>query len=103
MRLLTAQQVADEFGIPSARTVRTMRNRGLPFVKLGKACLFDADDVEVFIRAQRQVCEPPRKNVRSPLPSRTTAAEALAHLERHMQRGKRKAPPFRAGPSDHHD
>ena len=97
MRLLTAQQVADEFGIPSARTVRTMRNRGLPFVKLGKACLFDADDVEVFIRAQRQVCEPPRKNVRSPLPSRTTAAQALAHLERCVSKGKKKGPAVSSG------
>ena len=47
--LLTAQQVADEFGLPSVRTLRTMRARGLPAVPLGKAYLFDRADVERFI------------------------------------------------------
>lgn len=53
-RLLTAAQVADTFGIPSARTVRTMRADGLPAVRLGKCYLFDASDVQAFIESRKE-------------------------------------------------
>ena len=53
-RLLTAQQVADTFGIPSARTVRTMRADGLPAVRLGKCYLFEVADVEAFIESRKE-------------------------------------------------
>ena len=52
-RLLTAQQVADDFGLPSAGTLRSMRCQGLPAVKIGKAWLFDADDVSAFIQSRK--------------------------------------------------
>ena len=59
-KLLTAQQVADEFGIPSARTVRTLRARGLAAVRFGKAYLFDRSDVERFIEnAKVTTCPAP--------------------------------------------
>jgi excisionase family DNA binding protein len=52
-RLLTAEQVCAEYGIPLPRTLRTMRQRGLPAMKLGKAYLFDSADVEAFIQAAK--------------------------------------------------
>ncbi|PZO91799.1 MAG: hypothetical protein DI623_01750 [Sphingomonas sanxanigenens] len=52
-RLMTAKQVAEEFGIPSERTVRTMRADGLPAVRFGKAYLFDPDDVRGFIASRK--------------------------------------------------
>jgi len=52
-RLMTAQEVAENFGIPSVRTVRTMRADGLPAVRLGKGYLFERADVEAFRRASR--------------------------------------------------
>jgi excisionase family DNA binding protein len=52
-RLLTAEQVASEFGFPSARTVRWARCNGLPAVKLGKCFLFDATDVAAFLAARK--------------------------------------------------
>lgn len=52
-RLLTAEQVCNQFGVPSARTLRTMRQKGLKAVRLGKAYLFDEDDVQAFIEAQK--------------------------------------------------
>lgn len=59
-RLLTAEQVAETFGIPSARTVRTMRADGLPAVRLGKCYLFDKSDVEAFIQSRKEVkCRAP--------------------------------------------
>ncbi|AGH49589.1 hypothetical protein G432_09320 [Sphingomonas sp. MM-1] len=53
-RLMTAEQVASEFGLPSARTVRTMRADGLAAVRLGKAYLFDVDDVQAFIQSRKE-------------------------------------------------
>jgi excisionase family DNA binding protein len=53
-RLLTAEQVCEQFGVPSPRTVRTMRQQGLAAVRLGKAYLFDAADVEAFIQAKKE-------------------------------------------------
>lgn len=41
-RLLTDRQLCEQYGIPSPRTVRTMRQQGLPSVRLGRAYLFDA-------------------------------------------------------------
>ena len=56
--LLTEQQVVEQFGLPKTRTVRTMRQQGLPAVKLGKAYLYDPSDVQKFI-AQRKVTQCP--------------------------------------------
>lgn len=53
-RLLTAEQVCEHFGIPSPRTVRTMRQHGLAGVRLGKAYLFDAADVQAFIESRKE-------------------------------------------------
>ena len=62
-QLLTAEQVADTFGIPSARTVRTMRADGLPAVRLGKCYLFDASDVEAFIQSRKETkCRAPTED-----------------------------------------
>lgn len=52
-RLLTAEQVCERFGIPSPRTVRTMRQKGLAAIRLGKAYLFDESDVQAFIEANK--------------------------------------------------
>ncbi len=61
-RLLTDQQLCDTFGIPSPRTVRTMRQQGLPAVRIGKAFLFDEADVEAFIAAKKETsCRAPTK------------------------------------------
>lgn len=54
MKLMTAEQVADEYGLPSTRTIRTMRNKGLPAVRIGKAFLFDQADVDAFIERQKE-------------------------------------------------
>ena len=52
-RLLTAEQVCDRFGIPSERTLRTMRDQGLVAVRLGKAYLYDESDIVTFIEAKK--------------------------------------------------
>jgi hypothetical protein len=52
-RLLTAQQVCDLFGVPSERTLRTMRQQGLAAVRLGKAYLYDESDIASFIEAKK--------------------------------------------------
>ncbi len=52
-RLMTAEQVCEEFGVPSPRTVKTMRQQGLVAVRLGRSYLFDADDVATFIQARK--------------------------------------------------
>lgn len=52
-RLMTAQQVCDHFGIPSPRTVQTMRGQGLAAVRLGKAYLYDSADVAAFIQDKK--------------------------------------------------
>lgn len=57
MRLMTAQEAVATFGLPSTRTLRTMRQRGLPAIRLGKAYLFDAADLERHIEdAKVQTC-----------------------------------------------
>lgn len=53
IRLMTAQQVCDHFGIPSPRTIKTMRQKGLAGVRLGKAYLFDAADVAAYIQDKK--------------------------------------------------
>lgn len=62
-RLLTAAQVCEHYGIPNPRTVsRTMRQQGLPGVRIGKTYLFDPADVEAFIAARKEVpCPAPTK------------------------------------------
>lgn len=52
--LITAKRVAEDFGLPSARTVRTMRADGLPAVRLGKAYLYDPADVQEFIQSRKE-------------------------------------------------
>jgi hypothetical protein len=54
MQLMTAEQVAQDFGLPSPRTVRTMRDQGLPSVKLGKGYLYDRADVIAFIQGAKE-------------------------------------------------
>lgn len=53
-RLLTAVEAVERFGLPCERTLRTMRNKGLRAVRLGKAYLFDASDIEAFIEASKE-------------------------------------------------
>lgn len=57
-RLLTDQQVCDLFGIPTPRTVRTMRQQGLRAARIGKAYLYDPADVRAFIAARMQSAAP---------------------------------------------
>lgn len=56
MALRTDKQLVEEFNLPSVRTVRTMRQQGLPAVRLGKAYLYDPTDVHEFI-AKRKVSQ----------------------------------------------
>ena len=53
-RLLTPEQAVREFNLPSVRTIRTLRNQGLPTVKLGAARLIDYDDMVNFIERRKQ-------------------------------------------------
>ena len=53
-RLLTPEQAVAEFNLPSVRTIRTLRNQGLPTVKLGAARLIDYDDMMNFIERRKQ-------------------------------------------------
>ncbi len=55
---MTAEQIADEFGFPGPRTVRTLMSQGLPAYKISKAYLFKAEDVEAFIE-NRRICHAP--------------------------------------------
>lgn len=50
---MTAEEAVAEYRLPSTRTLRTMRQRGLPAVKIGKAYLFDAADLEQHILASK--------------------------------------------------
>ncbi|MES3042720.1 hypothetical protein [Sphingomonas faeni] len=63
-RLLTAEEVVQEFGLPSIRTLRTMRQKGLPGVRLGKAFMYRADDIEQHIEKVR-TCPAPTVAPRS--------------------------------------
>lgn len=62
-RLLTAKQVAETFGLPSATTLRSMRQQGLPAVKIGKAWLFEAADVDAFIQSRKVTACPAQISV----------------------------------------
>jgi hypothetical protein len=53
-KLLTPEQAVAEFNLPSVRTIRTLRNQGLPTVKLGAARLIDYDDMVNFIERRKQ-------------------------------------------------
>lgn len=53
-RLMTPEQAVAEFNLPSVRTIRTLRNQGLPTVKLGAARLIDYDDMLNFIERRKQ-------------------------------------------------
>lgn len=74
-QLLTAQQLVDDFGLPSVRTVRTLRNQGLPAVRLGQAYLFDRDDVVEFIK-QRKVVQCPAET-EAPISNSSSSAGAI--------------------------
>jgi hypothetical protein len=52
------EQAVAEFNLPSVRTIRTLRNQGLPTVKLGAARLIDYDDMVNFIERRKM----PRRN-----------------------------------------
>lgn len=58
-RLLTPQQLVDEFNLPSVRTIRTLRAQGLPTVKLGAARLTDYDDMVAFIERKKETIARP--------------------------------------------
>lgn len=52
--LLTAQEVAGEFGLPSVSAVRTMRANGLRFIAgVSKSFLYDPADVEAFLESAK--------------------------------------------------
>lgn len=53
-RLLTPTEAVAEFNLPSVRTIRTLRNQGLPTIKLGAARLIDYDDMVNFIEGRKQ-------------------------------------------------
>jgi hypothetical protein len=54
-KLLAASALAEMFGLPSARTVRTMRMHGLRGVKLGRYWQFDPDDVSTHIAKMKEI------------------------------------------------
>ena len=72
-RLLTAQQLVEEFNLPSVRTVRTLRAKGLPTVKLGAARLTDYDDMIAFIERVKEVRHAPPP---APSPTRVRVSQA---------------------------
>jgi len=82
VRLMTAEQIADDFGLPSARTVRTMRARGLPAVRLGKAFLYDHNDVVAFIEGAKEIQCPDPIAVRSSNSSRNVGATMSSGMSR---------------------
>lgn len=81
-RLMTAKQVAEEFGLPSDRTLRTMRANGLPAVRLGKAFLFDMADVAQFIQDAKETTCPDRTKDRASPESRGARASTSAGMSR---------------------
>jgi Helix-turn-helix domain len=58
-KLMTFEQLAEEFNLPSPRTVHTLRRQGLPTVKLGRSRLVDFDDMLAFIERKKEVRPPP--------------------------------------------
>ena len=65
-KLMTAEQAVEQFGLPSPRTLRTMRQRGLPAARIGKAYLYQADDIDAFImQAKVATCQDGTKARRS--------------------------------------
>ncbi len=48
-RLLTAQDLADQFGEPKARIYALAREHGLPHIRLGRAMRFDAGAVSRWL------------------------------------------------------
>jgi hypothetical protein len=71
---MTVEQAVQEFNLPSPRTIRTLRNQGLPTVKLGAARLIDYDDMVNFI--ERRKCQeetPARASAGSTAGKRSTS------------------------------
>jgi hypothetical protein len=73
-RLMTAEEVVTEWNLPSTRTVRTMRAKGMPFVRLGKAYLYDAADVQHHIDRSKVVLCPAQ--IAAPRSSGSTSGSA---------------------------
>jgi phage terminase Nu1 subunit (DNA packaging protein) len=55
-RYVTAEELALEVGGIKARTVRSLHERGIPKVKLGKAWLYPLEKALAWIEAQEQSC-----------------------------------------------
>ncbi len=98
-RLMTAQQIADEFGLPSPRTVRTMRDRGLPAARLGKAFLYDHDDVVAFIQGAKETRCQDRIAAPTSNGSRRGAASISSGMSRDAHESARLALQMCAKPS----
>jgi len=58
-RYVTAEELAREVGGITARTVRSLRSRGIPTVKLGKAWLYPLDKALAWIESQEEACPDP--------------------------------------------
>lgn len=104
-RLLTAEQLCETFGIPSPRTVRTMRQQGLAGVRLGKQYLFDPADVQAFIERKKECHAPTQargsngsKSASDGISSNTSVAQS-GSIQRALQTAallKRRSPPTSA-------
>lgn len=53
-RLLTAAEVAEALGRPTAWVLRSAASGALPSFKVGKAVRFDEDDIDAWLERQRR-------------------------------------------------
>ena len=92
-RLLTAEQLVSDYGIPGIRSVRTMRQQGLAAVRIGKAYLFRAADVEAFIESRLECLAPTVDRACTGFPSEapTTSCGMSAGPSASVQRARQTA------------
>lgn len=72
--LLTAEQVVSRYGLPSTRTVRSMRQKGMRHVRISKAYLYEAEDVEAYIEQNKVAQCPGETQARSSNGSKSATA-----------------------------
>ena len=101
IRLISAQQLCEHYGIPTVRTVRTMRQNGLAAIRLGKAYLYDTADVDAFLQAKKTcpapIVAPPSNGCPGEAPSTSSgmskaASAAVARALLSADRLKRPSP-----------
>lgn len=64
--LLTPAQVATRLGVTeNALAIWRYYRRGPSFVKFGRAVRYDAEEIQRFMAASTQVCQPEVRNLRA--------------------------------------